>query len=199
MGMKLATKPDRAQAVLEELDASARKNFVPSIGPEKGRILENVIKDHGVNRILEIGSLYGYSAILMARALPKGGKVLTIEVNEGNAEMTRANVKRAGLEDVVEVIEADAIKFLPKLTAEFDMIFIDGVKLEYLHYLKLAEKNLRSGSVVVADNVGVFEKAMADFLDYVRNSGRYRSKTVKVALEYHPEVEDAMEVSIKQF
>lgn len=74
---------------------------------------------------------------------------------------------------------------------------MDGTKEEYLEYLRLAERNLGKGAVVVADNVGIFEGQMRDYLEYVRNSGRYRSETVRVPLEFTEDVEDAMEVSVR--
>ena len=77
------------------------------------------------------------------------------------------------------------------------MVFLDATKEEYLKYLKLVEKNLKKGAVVVADNVGVFEKSMYDYLEYVRNSGWYKSKTLQTELEFNESVKDAIEISIK--
>jgi predicted O-methyltransferase YrrM len=77
------------------------------------------------------------------------------------------------------------------------MVFLDGTKEEYLKYLKLVEKNLKKNAVVVADNVGIFEKSMYDYLEYVRNSGRYKSRTIQTELEFNEDVKDAIEVSIK--
>ena len=188
---------DKALDVLKELEAQAKEKSIPCIGQEKGKIMESVIGQHSPVRILEIGTLWGYSAILMARLLPEGGKLVTIEANEESARIAEENVSRAGLEDKIEVMTGDAFDILPNLQGEFDLIFIDATKVEYLRYLKLAEKNLKTGSIVVADNVGIFEKDMGEYLEYVRTPQSYRSRTVKVALEAHPDVEDAMEISVK--
>lgn len=90
----------------------------------------------------------------------------------------------------MDVIEGDAKKVLSTLSGRFDMVFIDAEKTEYLQYLCLIEKRLHKGSVVVADNAGIFADEMRDYLDYVRSSGKYSSK-------YIPVGEDGVEVSIK--
>jgi len=85
---------------------------------------------------------------------------------------------------------------LSGLKGSFDLVFLDAAKEQYLAYLKAVEKNLHKGSVVVADNVGVFASQMKDFLDYIRNSDSYKSRTVETGLEYAGG-EDAMEISEK--
>jgi predicted O-methyltransferase YrrM len=77
------------------------------------------------------------------------------------------------------------------------MVFLDGTKEEYFKYLKLVEKNLEKGAVVVADNVGIFETSMYDYLEYVRNSGRYNSRALETELEFNRNVKDAIEISTK--
>ncbi len=180
---------DRAERILEKLEKLGESEFLPSIGPVKGKIVEKVIKEHKPKTILEIGTLYGYSAILMAR-IPSTEKVITLEIDENSAKTARKYIEEAGLSDKIEVITGDARKIIPKLKQAFDMLFIDATKEEYYKYLKLAEKNLKPGSIIIADNAGIFEKEMRDYLDYVRNSGRYMSKAAKVS-------NDAMEISVK--
>lgn len=188
---------DRAEKVLKTLEKIGERQFIPSIGPIKGKIIEDVMKKYKPKKILEIGTLFGYSAILMARLLPEDGKIITIEFDENSAEFARKNIEQAGLSNKIEVITGNALEIIPKLKETFDMLFIDATKEEYFEYLRLTEKNLRKGSIVIADNVGIFENAMMDFLDYVRNSGKYNSKTVKTLLEFHEDVEDALEISVK--
>jgi len=89
------------------------------------------------------------------------------------------------------------LDIIPKLLEKFDMMFLDGTKEEYFKYLKLVEKNLEKGAVVVADNVGVFKTSMHDYLEYVRNSGLYDSRTLETELEFNSNTKDAIEVSIK--
>ncbi|MFQ5888113.1 MAG: O-methyltransferase [Candidatus Hydrothermarchaeales archaeon] len=188
---------DRPEKVLRALERMGEKQFVPSIGPVKGRVLEKVIKDHRVKKLLEIGTLYGYSAILAARNLPAEGKVISLEIDPETAKHAWKNIESSGLEDKIEVIVGDAKETLPEIHDKLDLLFIDAKKEEYLRYLKLAEKNLKKGSVVVADNVGIFKEEMKDYLDYVRGSKRYTSETVKIPLEFTKDTWDAMEISIQ--
>ena len=152
---------------------------------------------------LEIGTLAGYSAILIASLLSnhvnrKKAVVTTIEIDKKIASVAMNNVQKAGFSDKIEIIVGDALEAIPKLDQKFDLLFLDAAKDEYLRYLKMAEqKNLHKGSIIVADNVGVSEKEMLDYLEYVRNSGYYKSETIETELEFTPGVKDAIEMSIK--
>ena len=187
---------DKALEVMKSIEKIAEIRFIPSIGPIKGKVLTDIIKKYNPENILEIGALYGYSAILMARG-QKDAEITTIEIDKNNFEITKENVKKAGYSDRIKVIYGNAIDALPKHNKKIDLLFLDANKEQYFAYLKLSEKNLKKGSVVVADNVKIFEKNMNDFLDYVRKSGYYKSKTIEVPLEFHEDVYDAMEVSEK--
>ena len=104
----------------------------------------------------------------------------------------------AGLSDKIDIAVGNALEVIPKLDLIFDLLFLDAAKDEYLKYLKLAEnKNLKKGSIVVADNVEVSKNEMLDYLEYVRSSGIYKSETINTILEFTPNVRDAIEVSIK--
>ena len=189
---------DRASQVLQSLEKMAQKEFVPSIGPIKGRIITEIIKKNNPKTVLEVGALYGYSAILMANILPQGGKVITIELDKLIAKIARKNIADAGLSDKIDIVASNALEVIPKLDLKFDLLFLDAAKDEYLKYLKLAEnKNLKKGSIVVADNVEVSKNEMRDYLEYVRSSGIYKSETIETILEFRPNIKDAIEVSIK--
>jgi predicted O-methyltransferase YrrM len=176
----------------------AQKEFVPSIGPTKGKIITEIIKKYNPKTVLEIGTLYGYSAILMANILPVGGKVVTIELDKLIAATARKNIADAGLSDKIDIVDGNALEAIPKLDLQYDLLFLDAAKDEYLKYLKSAEnKNLKKGSIVVADNVEVSKNEMLDYLEYVRSSGIYKSETIETTLEFTPNVRDAIEVSIK--
>jgi predicted O-methyltransferase YrrM len=166
------------------------RRFLPIVGPDKGRVLVKVINEIKPRRILEVGTLVGYSAILMAKELESDAHLITIEIHANEAEIARENIKRAEVPPTVDVIVGDAIEVLPKLTSKFDMVFIDAEKTEYFDYLRLVERRLRRGSVLVADNAGAFADQMRDYLDYVRSSGKYRSEYVSFG-------EDGVEVSVK--
>jgi len=180
------------EEVLVSIEREAPRRGLPIIGPERGGLLDEIVRKHKPRKILEIGTLVGYSAIRMARLLGEEGRVTCIEVNGEIARIARSNLEKAGLSGKVEIVVGDAKEAIPKLTGIYDMIFIDAEKEEYIAYLKRAERLMRPGTVVVADNVKVFADRMADYLDYVRNSGKYRS-TYK---EPRSGV-DAIEVSVR--
>lgn len=180
----------KADRVLKEIEATTEKQFLPIIGPDKGQVLNKVIRKTKPKRILEIGTLIGYSTILMAKELDPDAHLVTIEIHDDGAKLARENIKKAGVRPKIEVIVGDAVRVIPKLTGKFDVVFIDAAKEEYFEYLKLVEKKLHKGSVIVADNVGISAGQMKDYLDYVRSSGKYTS-------EYMPFGEDGVEVSVR--
>jgi predicted O-methyltransferase YrrM len=117
--------------------------------------LELLARLQGARAILEIGTLGGYSTIWLARALPAGGKVVTLEANAAYAEVARANIARAGVADVVDVRVGPALDTLPLLAAEtpFDLVFIDADKRSNPEYLGWALELSRPGTLIVADNI----------------------------------------------
>ena len=157
----------KVSRVLRSLEELAQKEFVPSIGPIKGRIITDIIRKYKAKNILEIGTLYGYSAILMAAAvLPSDGRVVTIELDKSIADIARKNIAAAELSDRINVRVGNALEVISKLDLEFDLLFLDAAKNEYLKYLKLAEKkkSLKKGAIIVADNVEVSKNEMLDYL-----------------------------------
>jgi predicted O-methyltransferase YrrM len=200
MPMQVSKKTtDPADAVLREIEEIGKKSFIPSIGPVKGKILAEIVRKHKPRKILEIGSLYGYSAILIAKNSPANAEITTVEKNPEHARKTEQNVERAKLESQIKVIQGDAMEILSTLPGPFDLVFLDAEKTQYLDYLKAVENKLHQGSVVVADNLGIFADQMANYLHYVRNTGRYRSRTVDTLLEFSETTKDAMEVSEKRY
>jgi predicted O-methyltransferase YrrM len=156
-----------ADPVLEAaLRASADAGLPPiSVSPSQGKLLHLLARAQGARTILEIGTLGGYSAIWLARALPSGGRLITLEAEPRHAEVARANLARAGLADVAEVRVGPAQDTLPKLHAAgdgpFDLIFIDADKPGYPDYLPWSVRLSRPGSMIIADNV-VRDGAVAD-------------------------------------
>ncbi len=188
----------KVSRVLRSLEELAKKEFVPSVGPIKGRIISDVIRKYNAKNILEIGTLHGYSAILMAAALPSDGKVVTIELDKSIADIARKNIADAELSYKIDVRVGNALEVISNLDLEFDLLFLDAAKNEYLKYLKLAEKkSLKEGAIIVADNVEVSKNEMLDYLHYVRTSRIYKSYTIETTLEFTPHIKDAIEVSIK--
>ncbi len=190
---------DPADAVLREIEEMGKKSFIPSIGPIKGKILAEVVQKLKPRKILEVGALYGYSAILIAKNSPANAEITSVEKNPEHVRMTEQNIERAKLEGQIKVIKGDAKEILPKLPGPFDLVFLDAEKTQYLDYLKAVEDKLHQGSVVVADNVGVFQDQMQNYLHYVRNTGRYRSRTVETLLEFSDTTKDAIEISEKRY
>jgi predicted O-methyltransferase YrrM len=191
----------KAENVLKSIEEIGKKQFIPSIGPIKGKIIAEIIKKHKPKCILEIGTLYGYSAILMANLVAdvNYGKVVTVEIDKAFADIAKRNIQDAGFQEKIDIIVGNALEVIPRLSYKFDLLFLDAAKDEYLRYLNLAEaKNLiEKGDIVIADNVGVSKNEMLDYLDYVRNSGIYKSKTIETMLEFTDDVKDAIEVSIR--
>ena len=181
---------NKAVEVLKEIEKMTKEKFLPIIGPDKGQVLIKVIHESKPKRILEIGTLIGYSVILMAKELDADARITSIEIHTGEAKTARENIAKADVRPKIDVMVGDAIKVIPKLTGKFDMVFIDAAKEEYSDYLKLIEKKLHKGSVVVADNAGIFADQMKEYLDYVRSSGKYASK-------YMPFGEDGVEMSVR--
>jgi predicted O-methyltransferase YrrM len=178
---------DKMLKIIEEL---ADKKSLPIVGPEKGRILVNVLRKVKPKRVLEIGALIGYSTILMGKELDSDAHIITIEIDEGEAKIAEDNIKTARIKPKIEVIIGNALNILPKLEGEFDLVFIDAAKKEYIKYLKLIEDKLHKGSIIVADNAGRFAKLMKDYLNYVRSSKKYKSKFVRVS-------NDGLEITAK--
>jgi predicted O-methyltransferase YrrM len=134
-----------------------------NVAPNQGKLLMLLARAIGARRILEIGTLGGYSTIWLARGLPPGGRLITLEANPAYAEIARANVARAGFGAMVEVRVGKAIDTLPGLAAEapFDLIFIDADKERTPSYFQWAVRLSRRGSLIIVDNV-VREGAVLD-------------------------------------
>lgn len=139
-----------------------------------------MIREIRPKRILEVGTLVGYSTIMMAKELEEDAEIITIEIDEDEAELARKNIVRAEVKPGVRVLVGDALKIIPKLEGVFDMVFIDADKSEYHEYLRLVEGHLHAGSVIVADNTKMSTRSMRRYLDRVRDSGKYRSRFERV-------------------
>jgi predicted O-methyltransferase YrrM len=140
------------------LKASSSAGLPPiNVTPSQGRLLWLLARVQGARKILEIGTLGGYSAIWMASALPAGGRLVSLEVDPKAAEVARTNIKRAGLADVVEVRIGPALEALPELAAAregpFDITFIDADKPNNPEYFEWALRLSRPGSLIIVDNV----------------------------------------------
>jgi caffeoyl-CoA O-methyltransferase len=166
---KLFTSKDPA---LDEVERSIEKADMPqiSVSPAQGKFLLVMAKLCQAKKILELGTLGGYSTIWLARALPPEGKLISLELEQAHAEVAQKNIARAGLSDVVEIRVGRALDLLPELDKQgagpFDMIFIDADKPPYAEYFQWAIRLSRPGTLIVADNVirdgGVLDEESTD-------------------------------------
>jgi predicted O-methyltransferase YrrM len=179
----------KARRMLALMDRATRLWTIPNIGRAKGRVIRRLIERHRVSRALELGSLLGYSAILIASALPPRGRLICVEQNPYLAKFVRYNTKAAGVGGKVKVVVGEALRVIPLLPGKFDFVLIDAAKEDYLDYLRQLEPRLRPGAVVVADNTGVFRRDVKPYLEHVRDGGRYVSREYAFG-------DDAMEVSV---
>ena len=152
----LLVAPDQAlDAALERSDAAGLPQI--NVAPNQGKLLHLIARIHGARRVLEIGTLGGYSTIWLARALPPDGQLITLEVEPKHAEVAQSNIERAGLAGVVTIRLGRAADTLAELKAQdsdpFDLVFIDADKTSGADYFSSALDLTRSGSVIIVDNV----------------------------------------------
>ena len=139
--------------ILKELREYAAIHSVPIVQPETAQLLSVLCAMKRPLRILEVGCAIGYSAILMAEFLQEGGTITTLEWDADTAEIARENIKKSGLSDVINVICNDAKEVIPTLTAQYDIIFLDGPKAHYIYMLNDCIRLLKKGGILIADNV----------------------------------------------
>jgi caffeoyl-CoA O-methyltransferase len=153
---QLLNAPDTALTKTEE---SIEASGIPaiSVSPNQGKFLHILAKLCNAKKILEIGTLGGYSTIWMARALPKDGRLISLELDAHHAAVAKKNIENAGLNTIVDIRIGKAIDLLPEIetagAGPFDMIFIDADKPTYTEYFQWALKLSRPGTLIVADNV----------------------------------------------
>jgi predicted O-methyltransferase YrrM len=190
----LAARFAREDAALAAVRAGHQAADLPSIhiSPEEGAILQLLVRLIGARRVLEVGSLSGYSGIWLARALPADGTLVTIEGDERHAAYARAAFERAGVAGRVELKLGPALDVLPTLTGPFDAIFLDADKAPLPAYLEQAMRLLRVGGVLLCDNTFMNGKiadraadtadlrGMRAFNDLVAADARLRSTVIPV-------------------
>ncbi len=157
-------------------------------------MLRILVESARAKRGIEVGSATGFGAINMGIAFERtGGHLYTLEIDPQMVKACRENLKKVGLENTVTCIEGDALKTLPTLEGEFDFVFIDAVKRDYLKYFKIIEPKLKPGAVIVADNVIRSARAMEDFLRFIQESPKYDTVIIRASMEK----KDGMSVSYK--
>lgn len=155
------------QKLLQEIKSKDTGQL--AVSEEDGRFLRLMIASSGARRVLEIGGASGYSAIWMGMALRHtGGRLVTIEYDPVRARELAANIKRAGLSDIVEIVSGDAFQQIPKLAGTFDFVFLDAWKRDYARFFEMMYPRLDKGGLFIAHNVVNKREEMGDFLDAVQ-------------------------------
>ncbi|XP_016059847.1 PREDICTED: catechol O-methyltransferase [Miniopterus natalensis] len=189
------------QSVLETIDAyCSQKEWAMNVGDKKGQIVDTMVREQRPSLLLELGAYCGYSAIRMARLLPPGARLLTIELNPDYAAITQQMLDFTGLQDRVTVIIGASQDIIPQLKKKYDvdtldMVFLDHWKDRYLPDTLLLEECglLRKGTVLLADNV-IFPGA-PKFLAHVRGSSRFECTHFSSFVEYS-EMVDGVEKAV---
>ena len=150
------------------------------VGEVEGRLLEFLVRFRGARRVLELGTFTGYSSLSMARGLPEGGRVISLDVNEETTAVARRYAEEAGLADRIDYRIGPALEILAELEGPFDLVFIDADKPNYLNYYEAVLPKLADNGLILADNAfragHVFDddadEPMGKFNDFVRNDPR---------------------------
>ena len=149
----LADLLPKRDAVISEMERYAKKHDVPIIGPVVARMIYLVAQISGAKRIFEMGSAIGYSTIWLARAAGPEAEVYYTDGDPANAARARGYFKRAGVENSIQIMTGDAVNLIDQVPGEFDLIFIDVDKHQYPEALRKAVPRLRSGGLLLTDNV----------------------------------------------
>ncbi|MBU4319178.1 MAG: O-methyltransferase [Proteobacteria bacterium] len=182
--------------LLKSLEAEALEEGIPIIGPVVGELLHILVKVAGAKRVLELGTATGYSAIHMARAMdPKTDQLITLELSQGLVQRARENFKKAGVQDIVTLLQGDCREIMKEISGSFDLIFMDIDKQYYLEALPLCHRLLSPNGLLITDNT-----AFADSLDFnqaVYQDKGWRSVNLLCFLPLHSPEKDGICVAMK--
>lgn len=169
---------------LEKIKKEALDEHIPIIMDDTLEVIENKLKDIKLNRILEIGTAVGYSAICFSEFLEDGGVIDTIEREEERVIKAKENIKKAEVEDKINILLGDAVEILPTLDKKYDMIFIDAAKGKYPFFLNEALRLINSNGIIIADNVLYKGYVMSDY-------NKHKQRTaVRNLREYIKEIQE---------
>lgn len=160
-----AQSPDHTRILK---DIKAKDTGLLAVSEEDGRFLRLMIATSGAKRALEIGGASGYSAIWMGMGLREtGGTLVTIEYDPVRARALAENIRRAGMQDIVQVVSGDAFQQIPKVTGTFDFVFLDAWKRDYRKFFEMVYPRMNKGGLFIAHNVVNKRDEMGDFLDVI--------------------------------
>jgi caffeoyl-CoA O-methyltransferase len=152
--------------------------------PQDAKLLRILIQSRNAQKGIEVGTANGFGALHMGMGFEAtGGHLYSLEIDPAMVAEANEHLKKVGLENTVSVIEGDALEVLPTMEGQFDYIFLDAVKMDYLKYLKVVEPKLLPGAVIVADNVIRFHDEVKDFMDYIKSNPDYDYVTIQASEE----------------
>lgn len=184
--------------VLEEIEKEARKDGVPIIRKEMESFLRVMLSIKKPMRILELGTAVGYSAILMSECINEKGQIITIENYDKRIPIAKENIKKAGRENVIKLLEGDAMEIMPTLESDqFDFVFMDAAKAQYIHFLPEVLRLMKKDGVLITDNVlqegdliqskyvvrrrdRTIHKRMREYLEVVKNHSQLETSIVPI-------------------
>lgn len=165
----------------ERLQNLPPKERIRAMDPDAAKFLSILAISNKAHNIIEVGSGVGYSTVWLAYAASKtGGEVITCEIDPGKADEARANLEKAGVASLVEVVTGDARELLRHRSEPVDFLFIDGANAQYETYFDVVYKRMGIGAMVVANNVVSHEDELSDYVTYVQNHPNLESVTVAV-------------------
>lgn len=170
------------EGLLRELEIYAQENNVPIVHKEVSELLKVLLKVQKPKRILEVGCAIGYSSILFATVLDKDVEIITVERNEKMIEKAKENIKRAGMENNIIILEGDAEELLPNVEGTFDMIFLDAAKGQYKLFYDMIIDKLKVDGLLISDNI--LYKGMVAHDDYVIRRKKTIVKRMRNYLDY---------------
>ena len=194
--------------VIEAIEQEALDSFVPIIRKETQSFLKVMMLMNRPARVLEVGTAVGFSAILMSEYLPEGSHITTIENYEKRIPIAKENIKKAGKENVITLLEGDALEIMPTLKDDsFDFVFMDAAKAQYIYFLPEVLRLMKKGAVLITDNVlqegdliesrfvverrdRTIHKRMREYLEVVKNHEELETSIVPIG--------DGITISVKK-
>ncbi|MDU4935706.1 MAG: O-methyltransferase [Peptostreptococcaceae bacterium] len=170
------------EGLLRELEIYAEEHNVPIVHKEVSDLLKVLLKVDKPKNILEVGCAIGYSSILFATTVGDEVKITTVERNEAMIERAKENIKRAGFENNITILEGDAEELLPKVEGKFDMIFLDAAKGQYKLFYDMVIDKLKVGGLLISDNI--LYKGMVAHDDFVVRRKKTIVKRMRNYLDY---------------
>ena len=177
---------------LEEIKIEARKNHVPILQDDSLRLIETLLEIKKPQSILEVGTAVGYSALVFSKHLKEDGKIITMELNEDTANIAKDNIKKLGMDNVIEVVNSDAYEYMKTLECTFDVVFIDAAKGQYMKYLEEALRLTKPGSLIIADNVLLRGMVMSDYNEHKHRTAVTRLREYIKAVTTNPNLESCI-------